>query len=284
MVRHEHFDLWLHDDDELGPLVQSDIAERVTLHEWPLSCVQRLTASDGRMVIYKTQFGPTVEAEFYANARSDLLPGAQTIYESDGHVCMLLEFIEAPLLQDLDPSEEQVVRVGRAVLEQIAQISGQLPYYTDVSDEEKWEAFIGSALKDLQGLVSQGKFSLVDETTVRDLERWAFSESVLSAIRTEPGYVHRDLGGDNLFVLPDGYRVIDWQRPILGPTDLDMATLLESLGFDPLPHVGEGVVRVLNLMKIDWFTRCKSKWIADDGGFYDKQIVQFASRIENPCL
>ncbi len=48
MHRHAYFDLWLHDDDELGPLVQGEIVERVTLHEWPLSSVQRLTLSGGR--------------------------------------------------------------------------------------------------------------------------------------------------------------------------------------------------------------------------------------------
>lgn len=55
MHRHRHFDLWLHDDEELVPLLQGQIAERVTLHEWPLSCVQRLTTAQGKKVIYKSQ-------------------------------------------------------------------------------------------------------------------------------------------------------------------------------------------------------------------------------------
>jgi hypothetical protein len=93
VYRHPYFDLWLHNDDELAPFVQGDIAQRVTLHQWPLSCVQRLTTVDGRTLIYKAQFGPTVESEFYANARSDLLPWAQTIYVQDGYACMLFEFM-----------------------------------------------------------------------------------------------------------------------------------------------------------------------------------------------
>lgn len=31
MHRHQYFDLWLHDDEELALLVQGDILERVTL-------------------------------------------------------------------------------------------------------------------------------------------------------------------------------------------------------------------------------------------------------------
>jgi len=279
MYRHEYFDLWLHDDGELGPLVQSDIVERVTLHEWPLSCVQRLTMADGRKLIYKTQFGPTVESEFYASARSALLPAARTIYRTDGHVCMLIEFIKGHRIQDLGLPEEEVVRIGRAVIGQIADIAGELAYYLDVSEGEKWEALVEATLKDLRELIAQGGFSLVDGATLRDLERWAFSESVLSAIRVKSGYVHRDLGSDNLFVLPDGYRVIDWQRPILGPTDLDLAVLLESLGFDPVPHVGKGVVQVLSFLTIHWSTQCATRWFPEGMAGYDEQIAEFASRM-----
>ena len=227
MHRHEYFDLWLHDDDELGPLVQGEIVERVTLHEWPLSCVQRLTLSGGRKLIYKTQFGPTVESEFYARARSNLLPWAQTIAEFDGHVCMLIEFVRGPLIETLDLPEDEAARIGREVLARITDISGELPHVYDVSDEKKWETFIRAMLRTLTELVGH-KFSLVDETTVRDMERWAFSKSVLSTIRARPGCVHRDLSGDNLFILPDGYRLIDWQRPILGPPAVDVASLMAS--------------------------------------------------------
>jgi hypothetical protein len=281
MHRHEHFDLWLHDDEELAPLVQGNILERITLHEWPLSCVQRLTLADGRKLVYKTQFGPTVESEFYANARSSLLPSAQTIYRSEGHVCMLLEFVEGPLVENLDLPEEEVVRIGQAVIAQIAEIPGKLPHYIDVSDEEKWAALVDTVLADLRELIDQGKFSLVDQATVCILEHWALSESVLSTIRTNNGYVHRDLGSGNLFVMPDGYRVIDWQRPILGPTDLDMAQLLESLEFDPLRYVGEGVVRVLGFLKIHWFTQCAARWFPEGTGYYDEQVVQLSSRMED---
>jgi hypothetical protein len=84
--------------------------------------------------------------------------------------------------------------------------------------------------------------------------------------------VHRDLTGDNLFVLPDGYRLIDWQRPILGTTDLDLITLFGSLGFDPLRHVSEGALRVWLLPQIDWF-RDVDEW-----------IVQYASGLQAPCF
>jgi hypothetical protein len=284
MQRHRHFDLWLHDEEELVPLLHDRVAERVTLHEWPLSCVQRLTTSNGRKVIYKTQFGPTVEPEFYAHARSSLLPTAKTIYRSDGHVCMLLDLIEGPTIEDLSLTEENVVEVGREVTAQIAEIDGQLPHFIDVSTEEQWTALIGAALRDIRHLVEQGKFNLVDATTVRGLEQWAFSESVLTAIRTNPGYVHGDLTADNLFVLQDGYRVVDWQRPMLGPTDLDLATLASSLGFNPSKFVHPDIVRVMHFLQVHWLTQCTTRWIPEATPTYDQQIVRFASSIERSAL
>jgi len=261
MHRHPTFDLWLHDDEELGPWIGSEILERVPVHEWPLSCVQQLALADGRKLIYKTQ-SATIESEFYAHARSELLPQAKTIYRTGGQACMLLEYIDAPLIEDLDLPEEEAARIGREVLAQIAEIDGELPYTYDISDVTRWTAFVRALLHDLRQRIEQGAFERTDEALLRDLERWAFSDSVLSAIRTRPGYVHRDLTGDNLFVLPGGYRLIDWQRPMLGPTDLDMVSLLGSLGFDPLHYVEEGVLRAWLLLQIHWF-RNSDRWIAE---------------------
>ena len=281
MYRHEYFDLWLHDDDELGPLVQGEIVERVTLHEWPLSSVQRLTLSGGRTLIYKSQFGPTVESEFYARASSNLLPWAQTVAEFDGHVCMLIEFVRGPLIVKLSLPEDEAARIGREVLAQIAAISGDLPHMYDVSDGKKWETFIRAMLRTLTELVKGKKFSLVNRATVRDLERWAFSEPVLSTIRAGAGCVHRDLSGDNLFVLRDGYRLIDWQRPILGPPGVDTASLMASLGFDPARHAGEGAVRVWHLLNVNWLAQCAARWFPAGTPTYDKQIARLAARLDD---
>ncbi len=282
MHRHKFFNLFLHDDKELEPLLQGDILERVTLHEWPLSCVQRLTTFDGRKIIYKAQFGPTVEPEFYASAQSELRVSGDTIYQSDGHVSMLIEFVEAPPLTDLDVSENQAVQLGRMVLAKIADISGGLPVYIDASTEDKWGELVDGTLTDLKALVSRGRFGIVDTNLISKMKRWAFSKSTLSALRVNPGYVHGDLGGDNLFVLADGYRVIDWQRPRLGPTDLDLATLLESLGCDPLRHVDEDIVRMMYFLRINWLTQCAVRWFPQGAETYDRSIAQLATLIGAP--
>jgi hypothetical protein len=284
MHRHLHFSLWMHDDDELASLAGGEIVERVTLHEWPLSCVQRLTLAGGRRLIYKTQYGPTVEPEVYARVRSDLLPWAETIYRADGHAGrhpgkhagMLIEYVNAPMLEDLAPSEEEAVRVGREVQARISAIEGERPHYFDIGDEARWMAYAEAMLDELSWLIEQGAFSIVTPEMVRDLARCARSRPVIDAVRARSGYVHRDLSADNVLMLPEGeYRVIDWQRPILGPVDLDLVDLLYSLGYDPLRHVEVGVAQVWLLLSIGWLTEAKARWFPE-GNSYDRQVADLA--------
>jgi hypothetical protein len=276
MHRHPFFDLYLHDDSELGALLGSPVIQRQTLQEWPLSCVQRIITSDGRKRIYKAQHEPTVEPEFYAQARSSLLVAAQTIFRSGVYSAMLLDEIEAPTLEKLNLSEPQAFEVGRSLLQQIVEIEGELPYYLDICTEQKWCEWMGLVLRDLKGLVEAGIFHRIHPEDLARLERWAFCEDVLETFQAGIGYVHHDLAGDNVFLLPGCPRVIDWQRPILGPTYLDLAHLLESLGFDPLPHVGQGVVWLMRLLRIGWFTECAVKWFPEGRETYDRQIAELA--------
>jgi hypothetical protein len=279
MYRHAYFDLLLHTDDELEALLQIPIVERATLHEWPLSCVQRLTTGDGRRLVYKTQYGPFVEAEFYAKARSELLVSARTMHQSDGYVVMLIEYVAAPTLADRVLGEQATVNIGRDILDRIAAIEGELPVFLDVGTEEKWQTQIDTTLRNLSRLVSTGQFSIVDTPVIRHLEQWAASKVVRSALRIRPGYVHGDLGADNVFLLSDEFRVIDWQKTKKGPTGLDLATLLESKAIEPLGYVDRGVVWIMYLLRIRWLTECAVRWFPAGIGTYDASIAQLADKI-----
>jgi hypothetical protein len=51
---------------------------------------------------------------------------------------------------------------------------------------------------------------------------------------------------------PDGYRVIDWQRPVLGPADVDLASLLQCAGRDPGEAVAGPVVGIAWFLRLQW--------------------------------
>jgi hypothetical protein len=283
MHAHPYFDLRLHTDDELDARIGDPIVERTTLHEWPLSCVQRLTLESGRRLIYKAQYGPTVEADVYARVRSPLLPRAETLYRAEGHVCMLIEYVDAPMFEDLEPSEQEALRVAGEVRAQLDALEGDLPAYLDIRDQGRWRAYVGAMLDELAALIEGGAFSQTTAQMAADLARWAVSPSVLAAFQGPCGYVHRDLSADNLLVLPDGYKVIDWQRPLWGPTDLDRVDLLNSLGYDPLRHVDPSVVQVWLILSIGWLTEAKARWFPE-GETYDREVAERIARVRAIAL
>ncbi len=280
MHRHPYFDLWLHDDEELSALLDSPLVERTTLHEWPLSCVQLLRTAECHEFIYKAQAKPTVEPTFYANARSPILPSAQVIPGADAPAGLLLEAISSPRLAELSPTEEEALRIGRDVLEQIGQIAGELPALADIRTEDRWSDFFRTVRADLEALVNTGTFRQVNQPVINLLTRRAESPSVLAAIRSRPGYVHRDLWADNVFASADGYKVIDWQRPIWGPVELDLASLLESTGLDPSRHVAPGVMQLMYLLRIAWFAECARRWFPPAAQTYDEEIVRLAAQVD----
>ncbi len=279
MQRHPHFDLWLHDDDELRPWLGSEVHRRETVHEWPLSCVQRLHLADGSTRIYKVQAPPTVEPEFYARATGTLLVPAQAIAQPHGPAALLLADIAAPRLCDLSLPPAELAAVGREVVMQIGTLAGALPVVADLSTAAQWQEYAGTIVADLASLVASGAFVQVDRALVQRIAELADAPAVLGAFATSVGYVHTDLTVTNLFAGDDGYRLIDWQRPIRGPVALDVVALLDSAGCDPGAFVAAGIVQLFYLLRIAWFVQCARRWFPPGAATYDGAITQLVARI-----
>jgi hypothetical protein len=275
--RHEHFDLWLEDDAELGELLGSPVVERITLHEWPLSCVQRLRLADGRRLIYKVQAEPTVEPDFYARARSPVLVAARRIEREAGPAALLLEDLAAPTLADQARDEAAAVRAVEEVLAAIAAVEGDPPLYADIGGEARWVAFAAGMVEDLRTMDEAGGLGAAGGATVDAIARAAESPAVRAAVQQEPGLSNTDLKAAHVFVATGGYKVLDWQKPIRGPIALDRATLLRSLGVDPRGRVASGVLTLQSLLLIAWFAACDRRWI---GPGYGQAIARLAGGLE----
>jgi hypothetical protein len=274
-ARHPYFDLYLHDDAELAAALGSAVVARETLSEWPLSCVQRIRTADGRGVIYKAQAEPTVEPQFYAAARSPILVAATALPNPHGPAALLLEEVNAPRLSDLPVAPADAPRVVEAVLAAIAGIEGDLPALADLRSPQGLRAYVESMLDDLAALAAEGAFRLVTAEMVDALGRNPVSpRNRVSA----GGYLHGDLRAENVFVRNrvSPQAIIDWQRPFYGPVDLDRATLLESLGADPLPIVGPEVMALLAVTRIAWLAACARRWFPPGVESYDAQIAALA--------
>lgn len=245
-------DLVAHDDAELASLLGALAVERETIHEWPLSWVQKLTLDDGRVLVYKSQLAPTVEAEFYGAAASPLLPSVQVLGRLGDCSTLVVDWIGAPTLESLGLDEARFVEHATHVVEQIGLIGGDLPVYYDIGTPAAWQAVVAEALGKLGKLVSTRRFPSITAEQIEAVRIWAASEPAIALINAGTGLVHSDLRADQIFVTGDGYRVIDWQRPILAPPDVDLVMLLDQHGIDPLPYTSQAAIGIRWFVILRW--------------------------------
>lgn len=280
MHRHPSFNLLLHDDEELAEYLGSPVSQRITIHEWPLSCVQSLVTEQGGRYIYKVQAPPTLEAQFYARAQSPLLVPVRVI-EAKGHMtAMLMEEIQAPRLKDVPLKDAEAAGIANDLIDMISQIHGDLPVMFDISTEEGWAAYIEGALHDISECIHEGSFKEVDIGKVNKLREWSQAPALLTELRSPSGYVHADLKAENVLVTNDGYRVLDWQRPIRGPVSLDAAALLHSLGIDPVRYVPIGIMQIYHFLHLAWYAQAARKWVPQGKPWFDRLIAEIARELE----
>ncbi|RAP77255.1 phosphotransferase [Paenibacillus montanisoli] len=282
MYKHSFFHLYLHDDEELASILGASVAERATLHEWPLSCVQRIRMSDASTIIFKVQAEPSIEAQFYNKASSPLLVSSRVIEQNDTPDALLLEHIDAPFLSDITMDTDEALRFIDDMTNQISQIEGDLPYFYKIGSLPDWGRFTGALVRDLETLVRRGTFQKTDHDGIQTIASYCNDSSVVSAIQSRSGLVHGDLNGGNIIMHPEGTKVIDWQRPVYGPIELNRANLLVSLGIDAKPYVATGVMSLLYILNIAWFTQCALYWFPPGAEAYDTEIVKFVDTLN--CL
>jgi Phosphotransferase enzyme family len=241
----------LHSDGELAELLGGRIDERETIHAWPLSCVQAVRMADGTRLVYKVQLPPTVEPEFYASASSSLLPGCRPLGPVGQGVALAIDWIDAPTLSQVVRGGGVLGR-GRDIVSEIAGIGGDLPSYLDIGSVATWAAVVDEVLSRREDLVAAGWFTHRDRDAASRLRTWAESPAVLSAIGARSRVIHGDLTGNQVFVTDSGYRVIDWQRPVIAPAEADLVSLLVDQHVEPRGVVDDAVVGVFWFLRLHW--------------------------------
>jgi hypothetical protein len=81
-------------------------------------------------------------------------------------------------------------------------------------------------LEKLIRLISDGRFITVNLSQVENVRAWVMSDRVYQAVTDNPRVIHGDLKADQVFVVGNGYRVIDWQCPVVASPELDLVSLL----------------------------------------------------------
>ena len=244
--------LLMHSDDDLSEILGAHIVKRETIHQWPLSCVQLLLLDNGRKLIYKSQLPPTVEPDFYKNAKSDLLPGHRILGKLGNCDVMTIEWIDAPLLCEVEHSEADLIEHGRKIISQIGEISGNLPVYLDIGSIETWLYASNTMLTRLIELARNRRFRLIDHDIIKRLMLWAKSAETFESVFSNSRIIHGDLKADQVFVTENGYRIIDWQRTVIAPPDVDLASLLVEQHIEPLNFIDATVVKIFWFLRLYW--------------------------------
>ena len=278
MEQHPYFNLWLHSDEELILLLPAPLTARTTLHEWPLSCVQLLRLADGSRWIYKVQTIESVEPDFYTHARSALLPAYQVLGTYRNTTAMLLEFISGSRLDERPLNPAEAFQHATRLVAEIAKIKGDLPAYQDLGTPEHWRDLSRHICSTLAALIDSGQFNLTGRETANRLFDWASSASIMATCRTKPVFAHADLHGENIFITPHGYKILDWQYPRWAPAGFDQIPLLEEYGCDPRRFIGPTVVEIFWFIRLGWFVECKSR-LFPQGSSYDQSVNELAGAI-----
>lgn len=254
MQKHEFFDLQLHTDEELSAIYGSRVMQRTTLHEWPLSCVQLVVREDGSRSIYKSQSGPTLEGKALQTLSGDILPTARVLHAADGYLIMDIEYIDSPLAESVHMSPDEAVLHGRALVRQIRALTcaDSCPVWLDIGAVDRWVTVARQVFAAYRKVLGKGLLSPEQGERIDSMEKWSQSTDVLQAISRGNGFVHGDLAAKNVFVRPGGYKVIDWQRPLRAPAEIDLALFLDSKRVNPLRAVAPHYIGIMCLPGMWW--------------------------------
>jgi hypothetical protein len=282
-VKHPHFDLWLHGTEALEASLGQPILGRATIHDWPLSCVQRIDCAD-ETFIYKAQLEPTVEPDFYEAASSNLLPDHRYLGRINGSYTMVLEYLAGATLADQPIDAGDLLALGARLQDEINGIEGELPAHVDIGSEDKWLSFVDETLRTLSALIRRSVFARVSRDTLSRLRQWAESAGVVELVETRSAFCHGGLNGGNIFMIRDELRLIDWQRPRITPPSVDIAGLLIGKGHDASAHVGREAVQIYFFLMISWCVECQVEFIPQV--HYEQHVLAAASQIlgDSPSL
>jgi len=270
--------LRLHDDSELAEFAGKEVISRDTLHEWPMSHVERVTLADGQTLIYKAQIGRGIEAAFYRDAVSPNIPRCLAWAESGGDSWLLLEDVPGEKLAKLPANEAwEMCQNLRHLVEGVVT---SITLAQDMSSSGI-EDYIHQTAALLISLRARGKLPKLTTAHV-DAYLDAINNAEARGVAAENAVLLQgDFKPANFIIRPDGTPIIiDWAAAMRGPAGIDLADFMAESGHDPVAYVGVGAELLRLGRTIRWFADCQDKWISD-AHWFDDMIIGLIRRMEH---
>jgi hypothetical protein len=254
-------------DTELAAALGVGVAERVEVHRWPLSCVQRLRLDDGTSVAYKAQLQPSFETRFYQAAKSPLLLPARVLSEG---ACshLVLPWLTRPSLAGCRLSAAELAETVTLLSKEIAAIEGELPIYLDLASESGIHALVERVHAMASVLVADGRLPSLTPDDLAFVSDWAHRPSIVHALTTDRTFTNGDLSADQVFAPDSGtphFTVIDWQRPLWATAGMDVVGALVDAGHDPADHLDWPPVAAHWLQLLHWAVTAQHDFFPEQG-------------------
>lgn len=278
MKKHDSFDLWLHDNDELSSIQQMDVLAREPLQEWPLSVVERVTFGDGTSRIYKASYNLPTEADFYRKIRSQYIPDVFFCRSDGERHWMLFEDVKGQ--HPVNLGRDETLELAHGARKIICELGTFEPYRYDLS-ARGYDSFVDATIGLLHKLRKKKKLKKVDGAAIRRMKEALSHPEVLRAVQGRCALLHGDLRCKNMLIRPDGALVIlDWQNILFGPEEIDLYTLLAEHKHDCMSIAGIGPEVLRLALYIKWLADCIDCWIPYWPDFYDGQIAEKEKEIQ----
>ena len=276
MKKHIYFDLQLLENNEIANILSSEVIERETLHEWPLSCVEKITTTDQRQWVLKSNHEPcNLEGQFYQAVQHPNIIAPVLIQDKHPYQSIIY-----PYQDEVIPFSSVNLNKPKDALESFAELHKPieefakpgLPAYLKMDDSEFLEKTLSQLIFKLTLLAKGDVFKNISLRHIKRLTDILDSPIVEEIALDQTGYMHGDFSGDNILASGTSYEwfILDWQRPFYGSILIDQYYFLKSYRLEPdLPTLLMGTIH-----EMIWFTDCAIKWFPDGKGGYEGNIHQ----------
>ena len=278
MKKHDDFDLWLHENDELAKIHGTHITTREPIRGWPLSVVERVVFSDGTSRIYKAFRNLPIETKFYEKIQSPHVPKMFYSHTDGEQHWLLLEDLKGQHPENLN--RDEILNLARQARKIINGLGSVELYRFDLS-ARGYDGFVFAVIDLLSKLLKEGKLKTTDGEAITRIKEALAHTEVKCLVQGQCSLLHGDFKCDNILIRSDGsMSIIDWQSFLFGPEEIDIYHMMVSQEIDPLPIAGIAPEILRSALAIKWLADCADRWLPDWAGFYDGQIAKTEQHIQ----
>ncbi len=244
--------------------------------EWPLSCVEKVTTTDGAEWIVKCNHAPcTIEGNFYTLLDRPFLIKPINLHDEPPYQVIMYPYIEGmPFSKTKHAQKFSAAEIFRQEFAPILQsiYHRELPVYLKIDTSSDFLDTFRNMVFALSELAGSNKFTQIKTQDIKKLANAIESTRVKEVALRQTTLVHGDLSIDNiLFTSTNEFYIIDWQRPMVGSPLIDEYTFVKSNGEIPQPSA----ILMGTLVQINWFVDCAINWFPPGINTYDHQVKGF---------